>query len=475
MFNEYSNFDAVGLAELIAGGEVSASEVLQAALERADKYNPTINAVVTDMYDEARAVADANPTGPFAGVPFLVKDIYNVKGIRCTKGSRLWADFIPDYDDEIVKRYRKAGLVIFGKSNTPEVELAPTTESVLLGACKNPWDLTRTTAGSSGGSAAAVAARILPVAQATDGGGSIRMPASCCGLVGLKPTRGRTPLGPDIAEGWGSQATGHVVSRTVRDSAIMLDVTHGPAKGDPYHAPHFDGSFFDAHQRDTGALKIGIDLRPANTNGTVSEECKLAVGKTAKLLESLGHNVEHLDLDYDREELTTATYILMSSSVANIVQSRHEELGFDDLSLDMIETATFNTAQHGKAWRGEDYARATNTIHKVGRFVESQFNTFDLILSPTLLQPPVPLGFMNTNDGDHERYVASVWQFWGPCHLYNASGHPAISLPLHWSQDNLPVGVQFAASMGNELLLLQLAQQLEQAQPWKDRKPPLID
>jgi len=475
MFSEYNHYDAVGLAELIAGGDVSASEVLEVAIERAEQYNPTINAIVTDMYEQARVVAGAKPVGPLAGVPFLVKDIFQVKGVRCSKGSRLWANFTPDHDDEIVKRYRKAGLVILGKSNTPELELAPTTESAFLGACKNPWDLTRTPAGSSGGAAAAVAARILPVAQATDGGGSIRMPASCCGLVGLKPTRGRTPLGPDIAEGWGSQATGHVVSRTVRDSAILLDVTHGPAKGDPYHAPQFQGSFFKEHQTDPGVLKIGIDLKPANTVGSVSEECKIAVSNTANLLEGLGHRVEEIDLDYDRDELSLASYILMASNVANIVQSRHDELGLGELSLDMIETVTFNTVQDGRAWRGEDYAKATNVIHKTGRFIESQFETYDLILSPTLMQPPVPLGFMNTNDGDQDRYVANLYQFWGPSHLYNASGHPAISLPLHWSQDNLPVGVQFAASMGNELLLLQLAQQLEQAQPWKDKKPPLID
>lgn len=475
MFDNYSNYDAVGLAELVAKKEVTASEVLEAAISLAEKHNPVINAIVTDMYDEARNVVNGELTGPLAGVPLLIKDLNMVKGVRCSMGSKLWADFIPDHDGEIVKRYRQAGMVIFGKSNTPEVGLAATTESTFLGACKNPWDLTKTSGGSSGGAAAAVAAGILPAAHATDGGGSIRIPASCCGLVGLKPTRGRTPLGPDTGEGWGSMSSGHVVSRTVRDSAILLDIAHGPAKGDPYHAPHFAGNYFTDHQQNPEKLTIGVDLNPANTAGKISDECKQGVKNTVKLLENLGHNVEEINLSYDREELSTASYILVASNVANTVQSRSKQLGFNEISTDMIETNTFNASQNGKALSGEDYAKSVSVIHKVSRFLESHFDNYDLILSPTLLQPPVPLGFMNTNDGNQERYTKNIQQFWGTTHLYNASGNPAISLPLHWSHDNLPVGIQFGAAFGNELLLLQLAQQLEQAQPWIDKKAPLFN
>ncbi len=470
MLENYSTYDATGLARLIKDGDVTAAEVLESAIEKAEQSNPVLNAIVTTMYEEARTVVETKHSGPLAGVPFLIKDINMVKGVRCSMGSRLWEDFVPDHDSEIVRRYREAGLVLFGKTNTPEVGLAATTESAYLGPCKNPWDLTRTTGGSSGGSAAAVAAGILPVAHATDGGGSIRIPASCCGLVGLKPTRGRTPMGPDVGEGWGSMATGHVVSRTVRDSALFLDVTHGPANGDPYHPPYFAGSYFTKHTAETGKLRIAVDMSP-NSTGSVHEECKLGVEATVKLLASLGHEVEELDLEFDKELFGNATYVLVASNVANTLQSRADVLGINQLSLEHIETNTMNAAELGKQFTGQDYAKAMGLIHSIGRLVESKFDQYDLILSPTLLQPPVPLGFMDTNDGDQEKYGERINQFWGFTHLYNATGNPAISLPLHWSKDNLPVGMQFAASFGNELLLLQLANQLEQAQPWSTRTP----
>ncbi len=472
MLENYSDYDAIGLAELVASGDVSAREVIEAAIMKAEEFNPVINAIVTPMFEAAREVADSPPEGPLAGVPFLIKDLNMVKGVRCSMGSRLWADFIPDHDSEIVRRYRKAGLVLFGKSNTPEVGLAATTESVLLGPCRNPWDLSRTTGGSSGGAAAAVAAGILPAAHATDGGGSIRIPASCCGLVGLKPTRARTPMGPDAGEGWGSMATGHVVSRTVRDSAVFLDVTHGPAKGDPYHPPVFSGSYLQDHKADPGKLKIAVDLTP-NSTGQVHEECVTGISNTVKLLEDLGHFVEDINLDFDREDFSNGTYVLVASNVANTVQSRAEKLGINELDLEHIESNTLGAARLGKEFSGQDYARAMGVIHTVGRLVEDQFERHDIILSPTLLQPPVPLRFMNTNDGNSEQYGERIQQFWGFTHLYNATGNPAISLPLHWSKNNLPIGIQFAGAFGNELLLLQLANQLEQAQPWINRKPPM--
>jgi len=471
MLEDYTKQDAIDLAGMIASGDVSASEVLEAAINRAAQCNLQLNAIVTTMYDQAREVAAKGPSGPLAGVPFLVKDLNMVEGVRNSMGSRMWSEFIPDHDSEIVKRYRAAGLVLFGKTNTPEVGLAATTESVFLGPCKNPWDLTRTPGGSSGGSAAAVAAGILPVAHATDGGGSIRIPASCCALVGLKPTRGRTPLGPDVGEGWGGMAVGHVVSRTVRDSAMFLDVTHGPARGDPYHAPYFAGSFYDQHQHDPGKLKIAVDTTPLS-QGTVHEECLLGVGNTVKLLESLGHQVEEMKWSFDRELFSTATYVLVASNVANTIQARTEALGINELGAKHIETNTLDATELGMGFKGYEYARAIQTIHAVGRQVESRFDDYDLILSPTLLQPPVPLGFMNTNDGNQDQYSENLQKFWGFTHLYNASGNPAITLPLHWSKDNLPVGMQFAAAFGNELLLLKIASQLEQAQPWIERRPP---
>lgn len=471
MLENYSDYDAVGLAGLVSTGDISALEVLESAITRAEQCNPALNAIVTTMYDQARDVARDEPSGPLAGVPFLVKDLNMVEGVRCSMGSRLWAEFVPDHDSEIVKRYRKAGLVLMGKSNTPEVGLAPTTESAFLGPCRNPWNLSVTPGGSSGGAAAAVAAGIVPVAHATDGGGSIRIPASCCGLVGLKPTRGRTPLGPDVGEGWGGMSTGHVVSRTVRDSAMFLDVAHGPARGDPYHAPYFSGSYYDQHRIDPGKLKIAIDSRP-NSAGTVHEECTIGIANTVKLLEALGHQVEEMQWSFDQGLVSSATYVLVASNVANTLQARADVLGINELGLEHIETNTLNALELGREFKGPEYARAMLAIHALGRQIESLFEEYDLVLSPTLLQPPVALGFMNTNNGDQKQYSENMQEFWGFTHLYNATGNPAITLPLHWSQDNLPVGIQFAAAFGNELLLLQLADQLEQAQPWIGREPP---
>lgn len=469
-FDDYAACDAVGLAELIRRGDIAPTEAVAAAITRAEAVNGTLNAIVTETFESAMTTA-ANAAGPLAGVPFLVKDLTYVAGVPCSYGSRLWRDFVPDHDADIVARYRRAGLAIMGKSNTPEVGLAATTESVHLGACRNPWDTARTPGGSSGGAAAAVAAGILPAAHATDGGGSIRIPASCCGLVGLKPTRARTPLGPDVGEGWGSMSVGHVVSRTVRDCAALLDLTHGPAAGDPYHAPYFAGSFLDAARQAPPPLRIAVDLSPVSF-GAVHEECRRGVMETGLLLESLGHHVEERSPDFDRAGFTMATGTLVVANVANNVFARAESLGVD-VTPDVVEWHTFRMAEAGRQVSADRYASSINTIHATGRLVERFFGDFDLILSPVLLKPPVPLGDMDTNDPDGDTYGAHFNAFWGFTSLYNATGQPAISLPLHWTGEGLPVGVQFAAPFGAEVRLLQLATQLEAARPWIDRRPPL--
>ena len=470
--HDYLQCDATELATRIKNRDVSASEALEAAIARADKVNPKINAIVTPMYDEARAQARSGVSGPLGGVPFLIKDLNYVKGVRTTLGSRLWADFVPDHDGEIVARYRRAGLVLMGKSNTPEVGLAPTTESVLLGPCRNPWDTSRTAGGSSGGAAAAVAAGIVPAAHATDGGGSIRIPASCCGLVGLKPTRARTPLGPDVGEGWGGMAVGHVVSRTVRDTALLLDLTHGPAKGDPYCAPAFTGSFVDGLEKEPKGLRVAIDLVPVS-GGAVHAECVTAVKAAAGLLESLGHRIEEKSPDFDRTAFTRATDVLVLANVANNIYARAEKIGVT-LSADHVEHLTLRLAEIGKTFTADLYARAINHIHATGRFLERFFESYDLILSPTLLQPPVPLGFLDTNSKDGETYGAHFRSFWGFTSLQNATGEPAISLPLHWSKDGLPVGVQLAAPFGDELRLLQVSAQIERAVGGFKKSPPAL-
>ncbi len=469
--NDYEQYDAVGLADLVARGEVSALELLEEAIDRADARNPKLNAIVTRFDAQAREVAkELGPdAGPLAGVPFLVKDLNYVKGVPCSSGSRLFADVVPDHDAEIVTRYRKAGLVLFGKTNTPEIGLDASTESRHLGPCHNPWNTDRTTGGSSGGAAAAVAAGILPVAHATDGGGSIRIPASCCGLVGLKPSRGRTPLGPDVGEGWGGMSVGHVVSRTVRDSAAFLDATHGPAPGDPYHAPWFDGKYLDQCKNDPGQLKIAVDLEPM-TGAELNPACKQAVENTIALCEHLGHRVETAFPDIDRRRFRSATPVPVAANVANLVYSRAAALG-KELSVEDVEPITLSTAKRGRETSAETYAAAILFLHQTTRKVAAFMDDYDLILSPTLVQPPVPLGWLDTKSDDIDTYHDRFVKFWGFTNLYNATGQPAISLPLHWTEDNLPVGVQFAAAYGNESLLLQLANQLETAQPWFDKRP----
>lgn len=473
---DYVALDATSLARLIHDGEVSAEELLQTALTAAEKASH-LNAIVLPMVEQAEQTLARGVSGPLAGVPFLIKDIVMVEGVRCSMGSALWQDFVPDHDAELVRRFRQAGLVTFGKTNTPEVGLAATTESTFLGPCLNPFDEHRTTGGSSGGAAAAVAAGIVPVAHATDGGGSIRIPASCCGLVGLKPTRARTPVGPDAGEGWGSMAGGLVVSRTVRDTAMLLDVTHGPMTGDPYHAPSFNGSFVEAPfskamKQAPKPMRIGIELESASGEGELSAECREGIERTAKLLKDLGHTVVNAKLSYDRAAFSEATYTLIASNVAYTVQARAATLGLSDQELQgRIETNTWNALQHGQTYTGRDYAAAVHRIHQTGRYLESRFADLDLIMSPTLMQPPVPLGFMNTDDGNQERYTEHLRAFWGYTHIYNATGNPAISLPLHFTEDGLPVGIQFAGPFGNEARLLKLARQLEEAQPWMDRYP----
>ena len=467
---DYDRYDALELAKLVRTRELSAVEVLDEAIARAEAVNPRLNAIVSKSYDDARAQAGKTlPDTPLAGVPFLIKDITYQRGLACSSGSRLFADFVPDHDSELVARYRTAGLLLFGRTSTPEFGLNVSTESVLLGVCRNPWNLQKTTGGSSGGAGAAVAAGIIPAAHATDGGGSIRIPAACCGLVGLKPTRARTPLGPDVGEGWGGMSIGHVVSRTVRDSAAFLDATHGPATGDPYYAPTFDGSFLaqcaDAPRR----LKIAVDTN-ALTGVPTHPDCVEAVRRAAKLCESLGHTVEEASPQFDRLTFRLATGVVVSANVANSVDARLAVLG-RKLAPDDIETNTRATVEYGRSIAAPRYAAAMQTIHQTGRAVARFHQTYDVMLTPTLVAPPVSIGWLDTMNLDVATFGDRFSRFWGYTNLQNATGQPAISLPLHWNAEGLPIGVQFAAAFGADLLLLQLATQLERAQPWFDRRP----
>ena len=467
---DYDRYDALELARLIRSRELAAVEVLDEAIARAERVNPLLNAIVAKSYDEARAQARRPlPDTALAGVPFLIKDITYQTGLRCSFGSRLFADFVPDHDSELVARYRAAGLLLFGRTSTPEFGLNVTTESVLLGVCRNPWNLQKTSGGSSGGAGAAVAAGVIPAAHATDGGGSIRIPASCCGLVGLKPTRARTPPGPDVGEGWGGMSIGHVVSRTVRDSAAFLDATHGSAIGDPYHAPTFSGSFLEQCAQAPRRLRIAFDTTPL-TGVPTHPDCIEAVRRAAALCESLGHSVEQASPQFDRLTFRLATGVVVSANVANSVDTRLAVLG-RKLTDDDVEANTRATVEYGRSIAAPRYAAAMQTIHQTGRAVARFHQTYDVMLTPTLVAPPVSIGWLDTMNLDVNAFGDRFSRFWGFTNLQNATGQPAISLPLHWNAEGLPIGVQFAGAFGEDLLLLQLASQLERAQPWFDKRP----
>ena len=470
MIENYRDLDALGLAELIRNGEITALEALESALDRAQARNGDINAVTAFFEDAARQrAAEPLPDSPLAGVPFLVKDLVYMKDVPCTYGSRLYAESVPDHDATVVQRMRQAGLVIFGKTNTPEFGLNVATEPALFGPTRNPWNTDHVPGGSSGGAGAAVADGWLPVAHATDGGGSIRIPASCCGLVGLKPSRARNPQGPDVGEGWSGMSTGHVVSRSVRDSAAFLDAFHGPEPGDPYAAPHFDGSYLTRHHEPLERLKIAVDLN-ALTGREVHPECIAAVERAAALCESFGHTVAEASPAFDREPYAMATSILVAGNIALNVNNRLKALG-RALRDDDVEPHTRMMCELGGSLSAEDYAKALQVIHQTGRATARFHQDWDLMLTPVLLSPPVPVGWLDTINYDRALYNERFVRFWGFTNLQNATGQPAISLPLHWSAEGLPVGVQFVSSYGDELTLLKLARELEEAQPWFDRLP----
>ena len=470
-FTEYETYDATGLAALIAGGQVSAAEVLEAAICRAERWQPHINAISIPLYEHARAAARARlPAGAFSGVPFLLKNLgAQLTGTRTSGSGKLWEDFVADHDGTLVARYRAAGLNIFGKSASPEMGLAPSTEPAMYGPCRNPWNLAYSAGGSSGGSAAAVAARILPIAHATDGGGSIRIPASACGLFGLKTTRARNPSGPDVGEGWGGQSVAHCVSISVRDSAALLDASAGPDIGDPYWAPPPDGPFVDEVGRAPGRLRIALCVTPWNDE-PVDAECRQAAEDAARLCESLGHHVAIGRPEVDAAAFRTATRTLVAANVVAALEARAKTVG-KILEGSDVEPLTWSMVELGRRFTATDYARSVTVIHSIGRVVARFFAGYDIMLTPTMCSPPWPLGVLSLSTSDRNAYFTALNRSIGFTSLFNASGNPAASLPLHWSARGLPVGVQIVAPFGEEATIFRLAAQIEIARPWKDRRP----
>ncbi len=466
---DYLGFDGLELARLVATGQATARELLEAAIARAEAVNPEINALSQKHYDLAFEALEAPlPQGPFHGVPFLLKDAgARLAGTATSNGSRLFADIVADSDSTLVERYKQAGVVIFGKTTTPELSLAASAESSYCGTTRNPWNLTKTVGGSSGGAAAAVAAGIVPVAHASDGGGSIRIPASCCGLFGMKPTRARNPSGPGVGEGWGSLSVDHVVSRTVRDSAAMLDATHGAAPGDPYCAPVPERPFLEEVGLEPRRLRIAFQRAPLS-GVPVHPECLAAAEETARLLESLGHIVEEAQPAGDWDELGYALWVLVASNVSRSLRMRAKQLGVA-FEPDLVDKITWTAVEFSADLSVESYPEALAVIHWQGRLMARFHERFDVVMSPTLAQPPVTLGVQHTNNPDLEAYRAAFARFTPFTQLFNLTGQPSMSVPLHWSSEATPIGMMFSARFGDEAPLFRLAGQLERARPWIDR------
>jgi len=470
-FAEYESYDALGLAELVRKAEVSPEELLEEAISRTEARNPSLRAVVVKMYEEARGVlARGLPEGPLRGVPFLLKDLYPYYGGgRITYGSRLFRDFVADHDAELVTRYKRAGLVIFGRTASPEFGLTSTTESVLHGPTVNPWNHAHTAGGSSGGAAVAVAVRIVPAAHASDGGGSIRIPASCCGLFGLKPTRARLPLGPDVGEGWSGMSVMHVVTRSVRDSAALLDVVAGPDVGAPYWAPPPSRPFLEEMDTEPQPLRVALVTRAFNGVET-HPDCVAAVQDAALLCAELGHRVEETTLTVDAQALGKATRVIVSANLRASIDERLQTLG-RELGPEDLEPITHAMALHAQSMSAAQYAAAVGTVHAAGRQVGRFFERFDVLLTPTMATPPLKLGQLALTHPEPSVFAGNLARTIGYTQLMNAAGNPAMSVPLFWNSEGLPVGVQFAGRFGKEETLFRLAAQLEKARPWAHKHP----
>jgi amidase len=468
---DLARLDAIGQADLVRHGEVTAVELVEAAIERIEALNPTINAVVTRLFESAREEARRPlPPGPFSGVPFLLKDLgAGQESVPQTAGSRAFRDFRPASDSPLVSAYRAAGLIIVGRTNTPEFGNHSTTEPVLFGPTLNPWDLGRTVGGSSGGSAAAVAAGMVPAASAGDGAGSIRIPASCCGVFGLKTSRGRVSRAPG-GEEIGGFSVRHAITRTVRDSAALLDVIAGPVAGDPYFATPPERPYLEEVGRSPGRLRIAwSDRAPLGT--AVDPECVVAVRQTAELLASLGHEVEEAAPTFDAEVMIGPMVVVWA--VGNLEEATEAEriLG-RPLEPDDLEDTTWELVEHGRRFSALDLVRAVGELGAAARAIGPFFEVYDAWLTPTLARPPERLGVLNRSQGGAEEWWRFDCEFnaWNP--MANVTGQPAMSLPLRWTDGGLPIGSLITGRYGHEATLLRLAGQLEGARPWADRIPP---
>jgi len=493
-FSDYDKYDGLGLAELVRKKEVKPSELVEEAISRIERLNPQLNAVIYKMYELAREAADRDiPDGPFKGVPFLMKDLLMAyAGVPLTSSSRFLKDFIPDHDSELVKRFKAAGIIIVGKTNTPEFGLVPVTEPELFGPTNNPWGLARTPGGSSGGSAAAVAAHMVPLAHASDGGGSIRMPASCCGVYGLKPTRGRNPIGPDLSEAWRGLHCDHVLTRSVRDSAAMLDATAGPDIGAPYYAVPPTRPFLSEVGVDPGKLRIAFTSEPF-LGGIVDKDCVKGLEATARLCQDLGHEVVEAAPQIDGKAFARAFLTIVCVETRATIEEG-EVLLNRRASFKDFEPSTWALGLLGRQCRAPELSRSLNLVQLTARQIGEFFERYDVLLTPTLAMPPLVTGALQPKGsqltamkllgrlnagGLINRFsgidvlAQHVFEFMPYTPLFNVTGQPAMSVPLYWNDEGLPIGMQFVGRYGDEATLFRLASQLEKARPWSERIPPI--
>lgn len=491
----YKDYDALGLAELVKKGEIQPLDLVEEAIRLTDSLNPKMNAVINKMYDKARKTAGQQLSGRFAGVPMLLKDIsQEIEGEPVTAGSKAFLSYRANEDSEYARRLRKAGVVFLGQTNVPEFALVAVTEPVHYGPTRNPWNLGHTPGGSSGGSAAAVASGMVPIAGANDGGGSIRIPAAYCGLFGLKPTRGRTPVGPSSGRAWQGASAEHVLTRTVRDSAAMLDELQGHEKAGAFSAPPFTGSYLETSSSPIGKkLRIAFSVKsPIGTD--VDPDCREGVLKAARLLESMGHHVEEMDAPVDGDKIAKSYLTMYFGETAAQLASLETVLGRKATASD-VEPTTWLLGLLGKATTAEEFVLSLREWDRAAYQMETFHETYDFYITPTTAHPPAKIGELDPSSS--EKFLISTVGKLGLggmlkkagiveqiaqknlartpfTQLANLTGQPAMSLPLHQTKDGLPVGVQVMAARGREDLLFQLAGELEQSEIWQDiRKNPL--
>lgn len=473
----YETHDAVGLAERVAKRDVTPDELLDEALKRVDALNPKLNAVT--MVQDAvarRLISEGLPDGPLKGVPFLLKDLgAEAIDFPTNNGSRLFAGTRYGMDSAIYARLKAAGLVTFGRTTSPEGGVGPVTEAVVYGGpTRNPWNLQRTPGGSSGGAGAAVAAGIVPVAHGSDGGGSVRIPASSCGLFGFKPTRARLPDGPYVGEGWAGMAIDGFLTRSVRDTAVLLDATQGADLGAPYCAPPLQGTFLQAMRHKSGPLRVAFATTALNGEA-IHPECRAAVEEAARLLESLGHHVEEALPVADIKGMMAAWTKIVACGSALTIDSAVRKRG-RLLQDGEVEGIALGAIAYARTISGSDYLEAINKVHAFGREMAAFLQRYDVFLTATLAEPPAEIGRLNHVSEDYVDYrlgPGRVFAYSPFTAAFNASGQPAASLPLHWTLDGLPVGIHLAAAFGQDELLMGVCAEIEEAQPWFHRRPPI--